>query len=188
MARDPRPSGDVSSRAASPGRETAPSTPPAGLSASFEDFYELEEAGLFGALVLITGNRHDAEELKQEAFLKLWERWDVVQGMANPTGYLYRTALNAFRSRLRRAAVAARRIVAPDRDTDAFAAVEVRSDLLRALGSLTERQRAAIVLTELLDFSTHEAADTLGVRPATIRKFLSLARDPMRRAMGLQDD
>jgi len=115
----------------------------------------------------------------------VWERWDVVQGMANPTGYLYRTAMNGFRSRARRARVATRKMVAPDRDIDAFAAVDVRSDLLRALGSLTERQRAAVVLTELLEFSTHEAAETLGVRPATIRKFLSLAREPLRRAMGL---
>jgi RNA polymerase sigma-70 factor (ECF subfamily) len=188
MERDRRLSEEDTSRPASPGPGIGRSVPAAGLSASFEDFYEIEEAALYGALVLITGNRHDAEELKQDAFLRLWERWDLVQGMANPTGYLYRTAMNGFRSRVRRARVAARNVVAPDRGIDAFAAVDARSDLLRALGSLTERQRAAIVLTELLGFSTHEAAETLGVRPATVRKFLSLARDPLRRSMRLEDD
>ena len=169
-----------------------PQTPPAvdlpaGLSLSFEDFYEVEEAGLFGALTLITGNRHEAEELKQEAFLKVWERWNLVQGMANPTGYLYRTAMNAFRGRLRRTRVAARKLIDPEYERDAFEVIEGRTDLQRALASLTARQRAAIVLTELLEFSTSEAAETLGVKPATVRKFVSTARESLRSSMRFAD-
>jgi len=165
-----------------------PGTPPEELSQSFEDFYELEEAGLYRALVLITGNRHEAEELEQDAFLSIWERWDVVQGMTNPTGYLYRTAMNAFRGRLRRSKVAARRMVDPAHDRDVFELTDTRTDLARALASLTERQRAAVVLTELLQFSTGEAAQTLGVQPATIRKFVSIARASLRAKMGAADD
>jgi RNA polymerase sigma-70 factor (ECF subfamily) len=160
---------------------------PTGLSISFEDFYEIEEAGLFGALTLIMGNRHEAEDLKQEAFLKVWERWDLVQSMANPTGYLYRTAMNGFRGRLRRARLAARKLIDPRHDRDAFEGVETRSDFQRALASLTPRQRVAVVLTELLEFSTSEAADTLGVKPATIRKFVSTARESLRSSMRADD-
>ncbi len=71
----------------------------AALSNSFEDFFEIEHDRLLGALYLVTGNKHDAEELMQEAFVRVWERWDLVQAFANPTGYLYRTAMNAFRMR-----------------------------------------------------------------------------------------
>src|SRR2546421_393746 len=67
------------------------------LAASFEDFFELEHEGLFGALYLLTGNRSDAGDLMQLAFLKVWERWSVIQEMDNPTGYLYRTAMNRLR-------------------------------------------------------------------------------------------
>ena len=83
---------------------------PADVTASFRDFYEATTGALFGAMCIVTGNRADAEELVQDAYLKVWERWDRVQVMDNPTGYLYRTAMNAFRMRHRRAKIAARRV------------------------------------------------------------------------------
>ena len=44
----------------------------------FEVFFGSEHARLFGALCLVTGDRHEAEEIMQDAFLRLWERWDQV--------------------------------------------------------------------------------------------------------------
>jgi RNA polymerase sigma-70 factor, ECF subfamily len=43
-----------------------------------------------------------AEELKQEAFLRIWERWDRISIHADPVGYLYGTAFNLERDRGRR--------------------------------------------------------------------------------------
>src|ERR1044071_9292533 len=59
-----------------------------------------------------------AEELMQDAFLGLWQRWDRVGAMDDPVGYLYRTAMNLFRKRSRRAMLALRRTVrlAPSND------------------------------------------------------------------------
>ncbi len=48
----------------------------------------------------------------QEAFLTLWERWDTIDRIDDPTGYLFRVALNGFRMRARAARRAARRLVA----------------------------------------------------------------------------
>jgi DNA-directed RNA polymerase specialized sigma24 family protein len=61
---------------------------------SFEEFFEEHHRRLFSALCAATANRHEAEEVMQEAFLKLWERWDRVSGLEDPVGYLYRTAMN----------------------------------------------------------------------------------------------
>src|SRR5207249_2647958 len=80
-----------------------------GSAANFEAFFEAEHLRMFRALWLLTRSRHEAEELMQDAFLKVWERWDRVSGLSDPEGYLYRTAMNLFRSRLRRAAVALRK-------------------------------------------------------------------------------
>src|SRR5256885_11189845 len=85
-----------------------PSEPPA-----FEEFFEAEHSGLYGALVLITRDRHEAEELMQDAFLPLWQRWDRVSRLDDPTGYLYRTALYISHSRRRRAAVARPQVAHP---------------------------------------------------------------------------
>ena len=87
-------------------------------SRTFEAFYEAEARTLFRRLWLVTGNRAEAEELMQDAFLKVWERWEQVGAMEDPVGYLYRTAMNLFRKRYQRAVLAIRRTVglAPSRD------------------------------------------------------------------------
>ena len=43
---------------------------------AFEAFFDEERVRLLGALIVMTGNRAEAEELLQDAFLKVWERWD----------------------------------------------------------------------------------------------------------------
>jgi DNA-directed RNA polymerase specialized sigma24 family protein len=44
--------------------------------ARFDEVVEDEHERLYKALYFVTGNREDAEDLAQDAFLKLWERWD----------------------------------------------------------------------------------------------------------------
>ncbi|HYT79636.1 MAG TPA: sigma-70 family RNA polymerase sigma factor [Actinomycetota bacterium] len=160
-------------------RMTAPRT--------FEALFEAERDGLFGALVLITGDRHEAEELAQDAFLAVWERWDRVGAMDNPTGYLYRTAMNVFRKRRRRAALAVRRAVGLIHAEDAFAAADARQMVARALAGLSRRQRAALVLTELLGFTSDEAGRALGITPVTVRVLASQGRATMKHSLERSD-
>src|SRR5262245_31520925 len=70
-----------------------------GAVASFEDFFELERDRLFAILALATGDRSEAEEIAQDAFVAVLERWDRVRLMDSPGGYLQRTAINIFRKR-----------------------------------------------------------------------------------------
>lgn len=155
---------------------------------AFESFFEAERNGLFGALVLITGDRHEAEEIAQDSFLVLWERWDRVGSMDHPTGYLYRTAMNLFRKRRRRAAVAVRRAVGLADHEDAFAVADARQVVARALAGLSRRQRAALVLTELLGFTSEEAGRALGIKPVTVRVLASQGRAAMRQSLGERDE
>ena len=148
---------------------------------SFEGFYEAESQILFRRLWLITANRAEAEEIMQEAFLKVWERWDRVGSMEDPVGYLYRTAMNVFRQRYRRTRLAIRRTIGSAPAHDDFADVEDQDLVGRILGSLPARQRAALVLTELLGFSADEAGRVLGVQASTIRSLSRNARDSARR-------
>ena len=154
------------------------------IAQSFEDFFEVEHDGLMGALYLVTGDRHEAEEAMQEAFVRVWERWDVVQSFSNPTGYLYRVAINVWRMRQRRLRVAARRLTRAPRVSDAFEDVELREDVRRALASLPARKRAALVLTDLLGYPASEAAVALRVRPSTIRSLTTQARASLRVTLG----
>ena len=150
----------------------------------FEDFYDQESLTLFRRLCLITGNRHEAEDVMQDAFLRIYERWDRVRDMDDPVGYLYRTAFNVFRRRSRRAALAVRRTLRLAPSTDDFAAADAKHVVSQALAGLTARQRAALVLTEILGHSSQEAARLLGVRPGTVRALASQGRAAMRNTLG----
>ncbi len=150
----------------------------------FEDFFEQESPTLFRRLCLVTGNRQEAEDVMQEAFLKIYERWERIRTLEDPIGYLYRTAFNVFKRRSRRTAVAIRRTLGAAEHVDEFAAAEARSVVATALAALTPRQRAALVLTELLGFDSAAAGRALGIRPATVRALSFQAREAMRRTVG----
>lgn len=151
------------------------------VAVSFEEFFDAESPGLFGALVLMGGNRAEAEEIVQDAFLKVWERWDRVSRMESPAGFLYRTSLNLYRSRLRRAAVAIRKATHLLAQDDALGEVETRDEVARLLRSLTPREREAMVLTACLGYSTEEAGRLLGIKANTVRVLTARARSSLRR-------
>jgi RNA polymerase sigma factor (sigma-70 family) len=155
---------------------------------SFEAFFEAEHARLLRALYLVMGNVQEAEEVMQDAFLAVWERWDRVAAMDEPTGYLYRTAINRFRSRLRRAARAARRVVGSAEGTDEFASVDERDTIARALATLPKGQRAAIVLTEYLGYGSEDAGRILGVKGVTVRSLASRGRAELRERLEIDDE
>jgi RNA polymerase sigma-70 factor (ECF subfamily) len=154
---------------------------------NFEAFYEDENGLLFRRLWLVTGNRAEAEELTQDAFLKVWERWDRVGAMDDPVGYLYRTAMNLFRKRYRRAMLALRRSVGLAPSQDDFADADDRETIRRVLATLPPRQRAALVLTEMLGFTSNEAGNALGVKPSTVRSLSHHGRESFRRVMEVDD-
>jgi RNA polymerase sigma-70 factor (ECF subfamily) len=149
---------------------------------SFEAFFEEHRSRLFGALCLVTGDRHEAEEICQDAFLKLWERWEEVSELEDPAGYLFRTAMNVFRNRRRRAALSLRKALRLAPSNDDLEGVEDRDEMVRAMRPLTPHQRAALILTGYLGYSSSEAAGILGVRASTVRALASTGRAAARAA------
>lgn len=150
--------------------------------APFEDFFELEHVRLFGALSVMTGNRSEAEEIMQDAFLNLWERWPRVSMMDSPAGFLYRTAMNLYRKRVRRAGVAMRKAMSL-MPADDLGAVETRDEANRLLRALTPREREAIVLTAYLGYTTEEVGKLLGIKANTVRVLTARARASLKQTV-----
>jgi RNA polymerase sigma factor (sigma-70 family) len=148
-------------------------------SATFEEFFEREALTLFRRMCVVTRNPHEAEEITQDAFVALFERWDRVSEMDDPIGYLYRTAFNRWKRLGRRAARQVRETIG-SAPPDAYGPVDDRAAIDRALAALTPRQRAAIVLTELLGYGSKDAATILGVRDSTVRALASQGRAVLR--------
>ena len=154
---------------------------------AFEGFFRGESERVFRALWLVTGNRAEAEEITQDAFLAAWERWDRVAAMENPAGYVYRTAMNRFRKRYRRAVLAARKTVRSELRVDDFSAADDREIVRSTLATLTPRQRAAVVMTELLSFTSEEAGQVLGIRAGTVRTLVAQGRRAFRLSLEADD-
>ncbi len=165
-----------------------PDSEPVSSAAEFELFFDAERQRLFRALYLVTGSPSEAEELAQDAFLKVWEHWDRVRSMESPVGYLYRTAFNASRNRYRRMLRATANTSFVRGNADPFAASDLRDSVVRAVRDLPPRQRAALVLTELLDLSSEEAGRTLGIQAATVRNLASQARAALKTVMEHVDE
>jgi RNA polymerase sigma-70 factor (ECF subfamily) len=155
---------------------------------SFEEFFVDERDRLFRILCAITGSREEAEDISQDAFVRVWERWETVAVMKNRVGYLYKVAMNLVRSRYRRAVVAARRRwIANTSAKDVYEAVDDRQVVLQAVGALPPRQRAAIVLTEVMQFTAEEAGAMLGVRASSVRALHFQARSALRTSKEASD-
>ena len=155
--------------------------------AHVDTFFEEEHERLFKALYFVTGNRQDAEELMQDAFMRLWERWDRIQAIRDPTAYLFRVALNGFRMRRRRAAMAIRKVVPIPEARDVFLDADMRADVRALLLEVTPRQRAALLLVDLLGYPAEEAARILSVRPSTVRALATRGRRVLRTSEGARD-
>lgn len=146
----------------------------------FREFFEGEYRRLAKALLLIAGDPSEADELAQEAFVRVFERWDRVRLMDSPVGYLYRTALNLHRSRLRRLASRARHAVSVSPEPDPLGGVETRDEVRRLLAGLPRGQREAVVFTEWLGMDAEQAGAILGIDASTVRVQLSRARRALR--------
>lgn len=161
---------------------------PADTPISFEELFHREGTRLFRALCMLTGDRSEAEDLAQDAFVRVWSTWDRVGAMDDPTGYLYRTAMNGARSRYRRSLLALKRQLRPTEHRDELSMADDRVELARNLARLTSKQRAAIVLLDILGLSSEEAGAVLGMSSGTVRTQASRGRAELRRRSGDEDE
>jgi RNA polymerase sigma factor (sigma-70 family) len=160
--------------------EVTTETGTSGMARSFERFFQDEYDGLSRALYLVTGSRTEAEDVAQEAMVRVFEHWDRVMSTRSPVGYLYRTALNLYRSRLRRAAVRLRRGTPETAHLDPIAVAEDRDELGRLLAALPDGQREALVLVAWLGMTNSEAGEVLGIEPVSVRVRVSRATAALR--------
>jgi RNA polymerase sigma-70 factor, ECF subfamily len=140
----------------------------------FDAFFDKEYPPLLRLMFGMTGNVVEAEELAQEAMTRALERWERVSNMSSPAGYVYRTAVNLNRSRLRRLARPLRWSRESERSSDAEP--EVIVSVVGALMTLSRGQREAILLVEWLGLDAREAGRILGISPSSVRSRVHRAK------------
>jgi RNA polymerase sigma factor (sigma-70 family) len=146
----------------------------------FEEFYRAEFPGLVRAMFLLAADVDEAQELAQEAMVRVYERWDRVSVMESPGGYLFRVATNLNRRRVRTLAVRARRLRTFGARLHDVEIDPARRDLTEAISSLSVRLREAFTLVDWLGMSSDEAARILHIAPASVRSRVHRARRELR--------
>jgi RNA polymerase sigma-70 factor (ECF subfamily) len=137
----------------------------------------------------VMGNDADAEEIVQEALLRVWinaARWRPSAAFRT---WLYRIVVNLCLNRKRRAPFAALEEAGEPADTspDVLATAERREAerlIAEAIAALPARQRAAIVLTYFEGHSNADSAAILGMSVSGIETLLVRARRKLRKTLG----
>jgi RNA polymerase sigma-70 factor, ECF subfamily len=144
----------------------------------FDGWYADVRPAMSAALVAWCGDPSVAAEALDEAFVRAIERWDRVRAMDAPAGWLWRTATNVARRRMRRQGLEGRafRRHSSGRAEDAAGPTGDDVDLRRALMTLTERQRTAVVLHYIADLSVREVGLLMGIAEGTVGATLHQAR------------
>jgi DNA-directed RNA polymerase specialized sigma24 family protein len=120
----------------------------------------------------------DSVPATAEALAYAFEHWDRLQHIANLPGYLFR--VGQPRSRRPRQPVV---FAVPDSTDHTF-----EPGLPDALGSLTGRQRLAVVLVYGYGYTLREVAELTGIRPTTVQNHLTRGLARLRSRMGVSDD
>jgi RNA polymerase sigma-70 factor (sigma-E family) len=152
-----------------------------------EELYRAHAADAQRLAYLLTGDRGLAEDLAQDAFVKVAGRFHDLRNRDAFWWYLRRTIVNLSRSyfrrrRVERAWLERQRLEEAHIDPD----VGERDRLQTALRSLRPEQRAAIVLRYFEDLSEADTAQALGVAVGTVKSMVSRGMDRLRKE--LEDD
>ena len=152
------------------------------------ELYARHAGAAVGLAYLLTGDRYLAEDLAQEAFVRLAGRFRHLRDAGAFEAYLRRTVVNLFTSQLRRKKLEraylkreGRRPEQAHEDPD----VASRDQMWRALQRLPERQRAAVVLRYYEDRTEREVATTMGCTDAAAKSLIARGMQALRAHMGV---
>lgn len=148
----------------------------------FAEFVRSRSPALYRYAYLLTGSAHDADDLVQEALIRLRGAWGRVRRQDDPIGYtrttMARLHVSIWRRRRRESTVA----TVPDTPVDeqGYERAARRVAVMEALATLPSRQRAVIVLRYYEHQTEEEIAATLGISRGTVRSQASRAMEKLR--------
>ncbi|PFG36142.1 RNA polymerase sigma-70 factor (ECF subfamily) [Flavimobilis soli] len=159
---------------------------------SWEEIVRDHSARVFRLAYRLTGDRHDAEDLTQDVFVRVFRSLDRYEP-GNFEGWLHRITTNLFLDSARRKQ-RIRMDAMGDDDGHLAGSVEAQPergfehgnldlDVRRALDALPPDYRAAVVLCDIEGLSYEEIAVTLGVKLGTVRSRIHRARSQLRASL-----
>lgn len=154
------------------------------------ELYALHAPDAARLAYLLTGNKQMAEDVVQDAFVKILGRFRDIRGVESFKAYLRTTVINVARGHFRRLRVERNwqqkqrgwldDVVTKQPD------IESRDEMWTRLLALPYRQRAAVVLRFYEDLSENETADVLQCSPGAVKSLTSRAMATLRGEQGVR--
>lgn len=156
---------------------------PQARTSKMEELYAAHAQRAGRLAYFLVGDRELAQDLVQEAFLKVFARWGTLREPQSFAAYLNRTIVNLAHKTHRRRGVERRYLenqptfeaIAPERD------YETADELWQQLQLLPQRQRTAIVLRYYEDLSDHQAAEAMGCSETAVASLVQRALGTLRK-------
>lgn len=163
----------------------AAATPPYDRAAALSDLFDQNFTSLRRLAFALLGDASAADEVAQDAFVRLYASWRRLDDLDHPPTYLRRIVVNLCRTRGRRALLQRRREPLLRSETEARDPdVALRLDVWKALETLPHRQRACVVLKYLEDLTESEVAHLLDCSVGTVKSQLHRARARLGAVLG----
>ncbi len=155
----------------------------------FDDCFRDLFPGVARAAALVARDPHLGPDIAQEAFARLYERWERIESRDHARNFAYRVAVNLARSHLRRRIAAPFGLTGPEREEpDSTGSSAAWLDAVDALGHLSPKQRACIVLVDYADLDAASTSVILGMAEATVRVHLLRGRRALRARLDLPEE
>lgn len=148
-----------------------------------EWFVRTHGADLLRSSMLLTGSQDRAEDLVQETLTRLIPQWERVATAESPLAYVRRSMINRYLSQRRLMSsrdISVRDVPEHVMTSDVAGDVALRIAAHELLGTLSDKQRAAVVLRYFHDLPDAEIAAVLGCRVATVRSMIRRALGALR--------
>ncbi|HZG95159.1 MAG TPA: SigE family RNA polymerase sigma factor [Mycobacteriales bacterium] len=155
---------------------------------AFDALLHTRSQPLLRAAYVLTGDWALAEDLLQTALTKTYLHWGVLDDVAAGEAYLRKVMFTTYAKWWRRKwhGEVATESLPEGAATDAYAGVDRRDALRRALADLPRRQRAMVVMRFYADMSESDVADSLGVSVGTVKSTTAKALAKLRVSDDLQ--
>jgi RNA polymerase sigma-70 factor (sigma-E family) len=137
--------------------------------ADFAEFVTASSGRLLRTAFLLTGNRHDAEDLVQSAYARLFPRWVRISAMEQPYAYARRVLVTQHISQSRRRRLRELLVRVPPDVAEAPVDRDDELVIRAAVAALPSRQRAVFVLRYWEDLPEAEIAAVLGCSRGTVK-------------------
>lgn len=157
--------------------------------ADLDQVVAAEKDALLTLAFALTGSRAAAEDLTQEAFLRLHQRWSRVATYDRPGTWLRRVVLNLATSRARRLAAEARAVARLGRERRVAHRTlgSEAAEFWSAVRALPRRQCQVLALYYVEDRPVSDVAEILGVAEGTVRAALHQGRENLRVRFGAEE-